>query len=196
MLLNMFHGKIHRATVTEACLEYMGSITIDSELLELSGIMPGERVQIVDNNNGSRLETYAIEGERGSGVICLNGAAARLVAPKDVIIIASFVNMSNKTALKHEPKLVFVDGKGRLGFLMEGAGRNPARPVAFELHIAAHNVNNIKALFYRANCVPGLHGSHACVLSKIHNGHAVAATVARRRSQRTSRPALRIMMMP
>ena len=76
MLYNMFHGKIHRATVTEANLEYMGSITIDEELLELAGILPGERVQVVNNNNGSRLETYTIAGKRGSGVICLNGAAA------------------------------------------------------------------------------------------------------------------------
>lgn len=75
MLYNMFHGKIHRATVTQANLEYMGSITIDEELLELAGILPGERVQVVNNNNGARLETYTIAGKRGSGVICLNGAA-------------------------------------------------------------------------------------------------------------------------
>ena len=86
MLYNMFHGKIHRATVTEANLEYMGSITIDSELLELSGILPGERVQVVDNNNGNRLETYVIAGEPGSGVICLNGAAARQVVVGDTVI--------------------------------------------------------------------------------------------------------------
>lgn len=74
MLYNMFHGKIHRATVTQANLEYMGSITIDENLLELAGILPGERVQVVNNNNGSRLETYTIAGKRGSGVVCLNGA--------------------------------------------------------------------------------------------------------------------------
>ena len=73
----MFHGKIHRATITQANLEYMGGITIDEELLELAGILPGERVQVVNNNNGARLETYTIAGKRGSGVICLNGAAAR-----------------------------------------------------------------------------------------------------------------------
>ena len=106
MLLNMFHGKIHRATVTEACLEYMGSITIDSELLELSGIMPGERVQIVDNNNGSRLETYVIAGERGSGVICLNGAAARKVVVGDTVIIIAY-------AAGFEPKVVMVDENNR-----------------------------------------------------------------------------------
>ena len=78
MLYTIMHGKIHRATVTEANLEYMGSVTIDSELMEMAGILPGERVQIVDNNNGARLETYTIAGAPGSGVICLNGAAARL----------------------------------------------------------------------------------------------------------------------
>ena len=82
MLYNMFHGKIHRATVTEANLEYMGSVTIDSTLMKLAGILPGERVQIVDNNNGARLETYVIEGEPNSGVICLNsikGIVLRLI---------------------------------------------------------------------------------------------------------------------
>ena len=83
MLYTIMHGKIHRATVTEANLEYMGSVTIDSELMEMAGILPGERVQIVDNNNGARLETYTIAGAPGSGVICLNGAAARLVQPGD-----------------------------------------------------------------------------------------------------------------
>ena len=87
MLYNMFHGKIHRATVTEANLNYMGSITIDEELMELAGILPGERVQIVNNNNGARLETYTIPGERGSGVICLNGAAARLTAIGDTCLL-------------------------------------------------------------------------------------------------------------
>jgi aspartate 1-decarboxylase len=113
MLLNMFHGKIHRATVTEACLEYMGSITIDSELLELSGIMPGERVQIVDNNNGSRLETYVIAGERGSGVICLNGAAARKVVVGDTVIIIAYALMTPEEAAGFEPKVVMVDENNR-----------------------------------------------------------------------------------
>ena len=100
MLLNMFHGKIHRATVTEACLEYMGSITIDSELLELSGIMPGERVQIVDNNNGS-------------GVICLNGAAARKVVVGDTVIIIAYALMTPEEAAGFEPKVVMVDENNR-----------------------------------------------------------------------------------
>jgi aspartate 1-decarboxylase len=110
----MLKSKIHRATITGADLEYEGSITIDRDLMDAADIVSYEKVAVWDVTNGSRLETYAIEGERGSGVICLNGAAARLVAPKDVIIIASFVNMSNQAAIKHEPKLVFVDGKNRM----------------------------------------------------------------------------------
>lgn len=113
MLYNMFHGKIHRATVTEANLEYMGSITIDSELLELSGILPGERVQIVDNNNGNRLETYVIAGERGSGVICLNGAAARKVVVGDTVIIIAYSMMTEEEARTFEPKVVMVDSNNR-----------------------------------------------------------------------------------
>ena len=87
MFLTMFKSKIHRATVTEANLNYVGSITIDEDLLDAAGILPGEKVQIVNNNNGERLETYTIPGERGSGVICLNGAAARMVHPGDTVII-------------------------------------------------------------------------------------------------------------
>lgn len=113
MLYNMFHGKIHRATVTEANLEYMGSITIDSELLELSGILPGERVQIVDNNNGNRLETYVIAGEPGSGVICLNGAAARKVVVGDTVIIIAYAMMNEEEAKNFVPKVVMVDEKNR-----------------------------------------------------------------------------------
>ena len=113
MLYNMFHGKIHRATVTEANLEYMGSITIDSELLELSGILPGERVQIVDNNNGNRLETYVIAGEPGSGVICLNGAAARQVVVGDTVIIIAYAMMNEEEAKNFVPKVVMVDEKNR-----------------------------------------------------------------------------------
>ena len=110
----MLKSKIHRATITGADLEYEGSITIDRDLMDAADILSYEKVAIWDVTNGSRLETYAIEGERGSGVICLNGAAARLVAPKDMIIIASFVNMDAEEAKKHEPKLVFVDGKNRM----------------------------------------------------------------------------------
>ena len=113
MLYNMFHGKIHRATVTEANLEYMGSITIDSHLLELSGILHGERVQIVDNNNGNRLETYVIAGEYDSGVICFNGAAARKVLVGDTVIIIGYAMMDEKEAKTFEPKVVMVDEKNR-----------------------------------------------------------------------------------
>lgn len=109
MLYTIMHGKIHRATVTEANLEYMGSVTIDSELMEMAGILPGERVQIVDNNNGARLETYTIAGTPGSGVICLNGAAARLVQPGDKVIIMAYAQMTEEEARRCEPKVVMVD---------------------------------------------------------------------------------------
>lgn len=109
MLYTIMHGKIHRATVTEANLEYMGSVTIDSELMEMAGILPGERVQIVDNNNGARLETYTIAGAAGSGVICLNGAAARLVQPGDKVIIMAYAQMTEEEARRCEPKVVMVD---------------------------------------------------------------------------------------
>ncbi|MHC1717234.1 MAG: aspartate 1-decarboxylase [Acidaminococcaceae bacterium] len=113
MLYNMFHGKIHRATVTEANLEYMGSVTIDSTLLKLAGILPGERVQIVDNNNGARLETYVIEGEPDSGVICLNGAAARKVTVGDKVIIIAYAMMTPEEAQACVPKVVMVDDDNR-----------------------------------------------------------------------------------
>lgn len=110
----MLKSKIHRATVTGADLHYEGSITIDQDLLDASDIIPYEAVAVWNVTNGNRFETYAIEGERGSGVICINGAAARLVSPKDLVIVASFVDMENSEALKHEPKLVFVDDKNRM----------------------------------------------------------------------------------
>lgn len=113
MLYNMFHGKIHRATVTEANLEYMGSITIDSTLMKMAGILPGERVQIVDNNNGNRLETYVIEGEPDSGVICLNGAAARKVTVGDKVIIIAYAMMTPEEASSCVPKVVMVDDENR-----------------------------------------------------------------------------------
>ncbi|MEG1726703.1 MAG: aspartate 1-decarboxylase [Acidaminococcaceae bacterium] len=109
MFYNMFHGKIHRATVTEANLEYMGSITIDADLMAKAGILPGERVQIVDNNNGNRLETYTIAGPAGSGVICLNGAAARQVTVGDKVIIIAYALMTAEEATALVPKVVMVD---------------------------------------------------------------------------------------
>ena len=128
----MLKSKIHRATVTGADLHYEGSVTIDQDLMEAADIIPYEAVAVWNVTNGSRLETYAIEGERGSGVICLNGAAARLVAPKDLVIIASFVNMDNEEALNHEPKLVFVDGENRmLPTRKEVAGQGTLKKVAW-----------------------------------------------------------------
>jgi aspartate 1-decarboxylase len=110
----MLKSKIHRATVTGADLHYEGSVTIDRNLMDAADIVSYEKVAVWNVTNGNRLETYAIEGERGSGVICLNGAAARLMAPKDLVIIASFVNMENSEAIKYEPKLVFVDEQNRM----------------------------------------------------------------------------------
>ena len=107
MLYTMFHGKIHRAVVTQARLDYMGSITIDEDLLEAAGILPGEKVQIVNNNNGERLETYTIAGKRGSGVICLNGAAARKAQVGDTVIIISYALMDFEEAKSFKPTVVF-----------------------------------------------------------------------------------------
>ena len=114
MLYTMFHGKIHRAVVTQARLDYMGSITIDEDLLDAAGILPGEKVQIVNNNNGERMETYTIAGERGSGVICLNGAAARKAQVGDVVIIIAYGLMDAKEAKENEPKVVMVDEHNRI----------------------------------------------------------------------------------
>lgn len=109
MFRTMMKSKIHRATVTEADLNYVGSITIDEQLMEAADLLENEKVQIVNNNNGARLETYVITGPRGSGVICLNGAAARLVQPGDNVIIISYAMMSAEELRSHKPKVVFVD---------------------------------------------------------------------------------------
>lgn len=110
----MLKSKIHRATVTAADLSYEGSVTIDRDLMDAADIVPYEKVAIWSVTNGSRLETYAMEGARGSGVICLNGAAARLVAAGDMVIIASFVNVEDQACARHEPRLVFVDACNRM----------------------------------------------------------------------------------
>lgn len=107
--LQMLKSKIHRVTVTEANLDYIGSITIDEDLLDAAGILPGERVYIVDNNNGERFDTYTIAGPRGSGVICLNGAAARKVHRGDIVIIMAYATMSEEEALSFRPKVIFPD---------------------------------------------------------------------------------------
>lgn len=109
MFIQILKSKIHRVTVTEARLDYIGSITIDQDLLDAAGIIPGERVYIVDNNNGARLDTYTIAGERGSGVICLNGAAARMAQPGDIIIIMAYATMTPEEAKDFQPKIVFPD---------------------------------------------------------------------------------------
>lgn len=105
----MMISKIHRVTVTEANLNYIGSITIDSQLLEAAGILPGQRVWIVNNNNGERFDTYTIAGASGSGVICLNGAAARKAQPGDVVIIMAYAQVTPEEAVKLQPKVIFPD---------------------------------------------------------------------------------------
>lgn len=114
MLLTMLKGKIHRAVVTQAELDYVGSITIDEQLMEAAGIQEYERVHVVDVNNGQRLETYAIAGERNSGVVCLNGAAARLVQPGDMVIIMAYALMQPEEIRAFRSKVVFVDPLNRV----------------------------------------------------------------------------------
>lgn len=114
MLITLMKSKIHKARVTEANLNYMGSITIDEDLIDAAGIICNEKVQIVNNNNGNRFETYVIPGERGGGTICLNGAAARLVHPGDEIIIISYAIFEEKEAKKYKPKVVFVNEKNKI----------------------------------------------------------------------------------
>lgn len=114
MFRTVLGGKIHRATVTQADLDYVGSITIDQDLMDAAGICVNEKVQIVNNNNGERFETYTIAGERGSGVICLNGAAARLVLAGDIVIIMSYVMLSEPELSLHKPKVVLVDSNNKI----------------------------------------------------------------------------------
>ncbi|MGI6126253.1 MAG: aspartate 1-decarboxylase [Planifilum sp.] len=111
MLRTMMKAKIHRATVTEANLHYVGSVTVDEEILERVDILPNEKVQIVNNNNGARLETYVIPGPRGSRTICLNGAAARLVQPGDRVIIISYALMDEQEIKNHRPRIAIM-GEG------------------------------------------------------------------------------------
>ena len=114
MQIQIFKSKIHRVKVTQADLNYIGSITIDEELMDAANIIEGEKVQIVNNNNGARLETYAIRGERGSGVICLNGAAARKVQVGDVVIIISYAFATPEEAKVFKPIAIFPDENNRL----------------------------------------------------------------------------------
>jgi aspartate 1-decarboxylase len=122
MMRTMMKSKIHRATVTQADLHYVGSVTVDEDLLEAADLLPGELVHIVDIDNGARLETYTIAGERGSGVIGINGAAARLVHPGDLVILIAYGQMDDAEARELEPRVVFVDSENHV----IGTGSDPA----------------------------------------------------------------------
>ncbi len=111
---NMLHSKLHRVTVTQADVNYVGSVTIDRMLLEAAGLLPGERVDVVDVTNGNRLTTYVIEGEAGSGQICINGAAAHLIRPGDIAIIIAYAQMDEAEARVFVPSVVFVDHENRI----------------------------------------------------------------------------------
>ncbi|KRE42384.1 aspartate 1-decarboxylase [Knoellia sp. Soil729] len=121
----MLHSKIHRATVTQADLHYVGSLTIDLDLMEAADLLPGQQVDVVDVDNGNRLTTYAIEGERGSGILCINGAAARLISPGDTVIIIAYASMSDEDARAHEPHVVFVDKDNRIVEVGDDGGDVP-----------------------------------------------------------------------
>ncbi|KMK76410.1 aspartate 1-decarboxylase [Alkalihalobacillus pseudalcaliphilus] len=126
MLRTMMRAKLHRATVTEANLNYVGSITIDEDLMDAVGIIENEKVQIVNNNNGARFETYVIKGERGSKVCCLNGAAARLVQPGDLVIIIAYGLVDEKELMDFEPKVAVLGDNNKI---VEMLGTEPASTV-------------------------------------------------------------------
>jgi len=115
----MLRAKIHRATVTEANVDYEGSITLDADLMHAAGILPFEQVHVLDIDNGTRLQTYAIEGERGSGIVCLNGAAARLIEEGDLVIVLAYDQMTEAEARHHQPTLVYVDEANRITRIAE-----------------------------------------------------------------------------
>lgn len=116
----MLKSKIHRAVVTDADLNYVGSITIDRDLMEAADILENEKVTIVNNNNGARFETYVIEGEPGSGIICLNGAAARLVQKGDIVIILTYAVLDEQDCKQHQPRRVFVDASNKIKEICTG----------------------------------------------------------------------------
>lgn len=122
MLRTMFKSKIHRATVTHADLHYVGSLTLDEDLMEAADLLPGEQVAVVDVTNGARLETYVIAGDRGSGVVGINGAAAHLVDIGDLVIVISYGQLDDAEARRHRPAVVHVDGANRI----VGIGADPA----------------------------------------------------------------------
>lgn len=125
MFRYMLHSKIHRATVTQADLHYVGSLTIDLDLMEAADLLPGQQVDVVDVDNGNRLTTYAIEGERGSGILCINGAAARLISPGDTVIIIAYASMSDEDARAHDPHVVFVDKDNKIVEVGDDGGDVP-----------------------------------------------------------------------
>jgi len=122
MLRTMCKSKIHRATVTDANLNYEGSITIDEALMEAADLLPYEKVQIVNNNNGARFETYVIKGKRDSGTICLNGAAARLVQPRDIVIIISYMQVDEKDLPSFQPKIIAVNSQNQITGIKHSEG--------------------------------------------------------------------------
>lgn len=126
MFRTMLKSKIHRATVTQADLNYVGSVTLDADLMDAADLLPGEQVAIVDINSGARLETYVIEGPRGTGIVGINGAAARLVQPGDLIIMISYAMVSDERARTMRPHVVFVDADNRI----VGTGDDPAEALA------------------------------------------------------------------
>lgn len=125
MLRTLMSAKIHRATVTQADVDYVGSITIDTDLLDAAGLVEGEQVHVVDVDNGARLVTYAIEGPRGSGIIGINGAAARLVHPGDIVIVIAYAQLSDEERETFRPRVVHVDAANRIVAL----GSDPSQPV-------------------------------------------------------------------
>jgi aspartate 1-decarboxylase len=125
LIRTMLKSKIHRATVTQADLHYVGSVTVDEDLMDAADLLPGEQVTIVDITNGARLETYLIPGQRGSGVLGINGAAAHLVHPGDLVILISYAGMEDATARSFQPRIVFVDQRNRVAELGADAGHAP-----------------------------------------------------------------------
>ncbi|MBU8879070.1 aspartate 1-decarboxylase [Bacillus sp. FJAT-29790] len=126
MFRTMMNGKIHRAVITEANLNYVGSITIDANILDAVGMVPNEKVQIVNNNNGARFETYIISGERGSGVICVNGAAARLVQEGDIVIIISYAMIPEENVVNHQPRVAIMDENNKIKEMVD---KEPERTI-------------------------------------------------------------------
>ncbi|WP_345215435.1 aspartate 1-decarboxylase [Georgenia halophila] len=143
----MMISKIHRATVTAADLHYVGSITIDADLLDAADLLPGQQVDVVDVANGARLTTYVIPGERGSGIVCVNGAAAHLVHAGDLVIVIAYGQLSDEDARTYSPHVVFVDADNRIADVGEEPGQIPDMPAAA---IGGIGTSGIPTADYRA----------------------------------------------